>query len=157
MIYFLSCYTDENVKSKGHLMSPGPHTELALWTWAQVPAGLKQATIHGCRSPGWAKARMRPSASPKEAAAAHLHQLCQQRMQICSCQRFFLQEKADAYEQYLTANVGQLGQHVFLYCCAWANKVPMGCTSLIATDCHVWGAKTTDPWQSFLQFYFICS
>lgn len=114
MIYFLSCCTDKNMRSKGQLISlvqgssgsPGPHTELVLWTWAQVPAGLKQATIHGCRSPGGDKARMRPSASPKEAAVAHLHQCCQQRMQIYSCQHFFFQEKAEAYKKYFDCKCG---------------------------------------------------
>lgn len=65
MIYFLPFYTDKNMKSKGHLMSPGPHTELALAAMAQVPADPSRQLSMGVEAQVGAKARMRPSASPR--------------------------------------------------------------------------------------------
>lgn len=152
MIYFLSCYIDEDMWSKGQLMSPGPHTELLLRTWAEVPAGLKQATIHGYRSPERTEARMRPSASPKEAAVAHLHQFCPQRMQIYPCQCFSFQEKADTYRKYFDRKRWSTRTRDHTLLDMSRQKVPMGWTSLTATDGHLWEAKATAPWRSFLQF-----
>ena len=93
---------------------------------------------------------------PKEAAVAHLHQFCPRRMQIYPCQCFSFQEKADTYRKYFDCKRWSTRTRDHTLLDMSRQKVPMGWTSLTATDGHLWEAKTTDPWQSFLQFHSIC-
>ena len=69
---------------------------------------------------------------------------------------FLLQEKADTYRKYFDCKRWSTRTRDHTLLDMSRQKVPMGWTSLTATDGHLWEAKTTDPWQSFLQFHSIC-
>lgn len=151
MVWFITHYTNVDMKPKGQLTRPWSYTQLGLWLRTQVAVGFMQVMLLNVGAQVGAVARMRACASPREAPAARLHWSCHPRMQNYSCQQSFFQKKLDAYKKCSDCKCWPTSTtcaHILLY--VSEQKVSMRRTSPIATVCHLWESKTTGPWQNFL-------